>query len=164
MRRPKSKRVTDIRFVLRVGYALLLAPAYGPPFLATAFGSREELMAALKAKDTPAEWRRVTRSYRLALEIQTARDVIQAIDSIKRFFPEHASATEHMLYGWLRKRSIPQRRTSTRRASAPAVPVHGEPVCLNTAPFSNAAGLRQTSSTARRSKLHLEPAPSQYAD
>ncbi len=119
--RPKSNHVIDIRFMLRVGYALLLAPAYGPPFLATAFGSRAELMAALKTENTAAQWRRVTRSYRLALEIQTARDVTRAIDSIRRFYPQHAAATERMLYSWLRKNSIPRRRADRCASAAVAL-------------------------------------------
>jgi hypothetical protein len=126
--RAKSKRITDIRFLLRIGYALLLAPACGPPFLATAFGSRAELMAALKAENTAEEWRRVTRPYRLALEIQNARDVTRAIDTIRRFYPQHAGATERMLYSWLRKNSIP-RRSANRRASAAAALDNAQNIC-----------------------------------
>lgn len=126
---PKSNRVSDIRFALRVGYALLLAPACAPPFLATAFGSRAELMAALKAENTPEEWRRVTRPYRLALEIQTPRDVARAIDTIKRFFPQHVAATERLLYTWLRKSSIPRARSKRRPASTGVALDHAETVC-----------------------------------
>ncbi len=126
-RRPKPKPVTDIRFLLRAGYALLLAPACGPPFLATAFDSRADLMSALHAENTPEQWRRVTRPYRLALEIRTARDVMRAVETIRRFYPQHAPATERMLYSWLRKNSIP-RRPADRHASA-AAPDNAQSIC-----------------------------------
>lgn len=125
----KSKRVTDLRFALPIGYALLLAPAGGPPFLATAFASRSELLSALNAQDTPEGWRRITGSYRLALEIQTPRDVNHAIETMKRFFPQHVAATERLLYGWLRKSSIARPRSKRRIPCASMLLDNAETVC-----------------------------------
>lgn len=127
----RHERVRDLRFALPVGYALLLVPDTGPPFLATGFGSRAEFLAAFNAGDTPADWRRVTRSYRMALEIQTPRDALRALDTARCVLPEQLEPSERLVFAWLRKTSISHRRVRApgRSCSSPGRPRHPEPGC-----------------------------------
>lgn len=109
--------VEKLEFRFRAGYAVLLVTQRGGPLLVTRYDCRADFLAEFEASHTPADWSRLTKGHRIVREIETPVDAQDALDLVRCRTPEHLSACERLIFGWLRKRSLPQpSQKQTRRA------------------------------------------------